>query len=135
MSAPATPCTLAEAFARQEGFYAEGSRSARNHNPGDIRWGSFARQHGATHGDTGDDRTGMAVFPTDEAGFRAYRELLSVNARLHNGTLVFGYLGATLREVVSRFAPPIENDTEAYLCNVCAWTGLTPSHILTAAML
>ena len=135
MAAPTGKLTLAEAFARQEGFYAPGSRSARNCNPGDIRWGSFARQHGATHGDRPDAQTAMAVFPSDEVGFAAYRALLSVKAYFVNGKLTAGYLGATLEQVISRFAPPSQNNTEIYITNVCDWTGFARTDVLTLEML
>ena len=36
-----------------------GSRSWRNNNPGNLRYGTFAQNHGAI----GRDRGGMAIFP------------------------------------------------------------------------
>lgn len=48
-----------------------GSRAYRNRNPGNIKYGSFARGHGAI----GQDSGGFAIFPNDAAGERAHRAL------------------------------------------------------------
>jgi hypothetical protein len=61
--------TWADAIARFEGFYSAGSRPARNHNPGDLK---FAGQPGAI----GQDSAGFAIFPDDATGFQAlYNQL------------------------------------------------------------
>jgi len=52
------------AIARFEGFFSPGSRPARDHNPGDLK---FAGQAGASGHDSG----GFAVFPDDATGFQA----------------------------------------------------------------
>ena len=49
-----------------------GSHSWRNNNPGNIKGGSFATEHGAT----GEDTSGFAVFPSEETGDTARRDLL-----------------------------------------------------------
>lgn len=54
----------AQAIATFEGFYSAGSRPARNHNPGDLK---YARQNGAT----GQDSGGFAIFPDDPTGWAA----------------------------------------------------------------
>lgn len=59
----------AAAIAQFEGFNVAGSRPARDHNPGDLK---FAGQYGAT----GKDPQGFAVFPDDATGFQAlYNQL------------------------------------------------------------
>lgn len=59
----------AQAIAQVEGFNTSGSRSARNHNPGDLK---YAGQAGATGKDSG----GFAVFPDDSTGWQAlYNQL------------------------------------------------------------
>ncbi len=123
--------TLLQAMARMEGFYAQGSRPQRNHNPGDLSWGEEARRFGATHGDPR-----FAVFPDDAVGWTALQRWLSVPARFDGeGRLVGGYLGASLRQVVARFAPPSENDSDGYLEFMCKSTGLAPNTIVTKDLL
>ena len=103
--------TLYMAISRQEGFYVEGSRAARNNNPGNLEYGPFTKTQGATGGDPR-----FAIFPTPEMGFAA----------LHNLFLTEPYRGLTLEQALNRFAPPVENDTRNYLANVCVWTGANP---------
>src|SRR3954465_5596677 len=93
---------LIDAIARQEGFGKHGTRAQRNHNPGNINAGVFARGHGAT----GADDKGYAVFPDAETGFRALAVLLKVS-----------YKGMTLRDTLLKYCPPAgdvrgANDTE-----------------------
>jgi hypothetical protein len=66
--------TWADAIARFEGFYSAGSRPARNHNPGDLK---FAGQPGAI----GQDSAGFAIFPDDATGFQALYNQLSKYVR------------------------------------------------------
>jgi hypothetical protein len=54
----------AGAIATFEGFYISGSRPARNHNPGDLK---YAGQPGAV----GQDSAGFAMFPDDPTGWTA----------------------------------------------------------------
>ncbi|MEK6397859.1 MAG: hypothetical protein V4734_07215, partial [Terriglobus sp.] len=49
--------------------------------------------------------------------------------------LVGGYMGATVRQVITRWAPPNENDTEKYIRDVCSFSGLTADTVLTPRML
>lgn len=123
--------TFSEAIAREEGFYTNGSRPQRNNNPGDLLWGDEAQRFGATHGDPH-----FAVFPDVETGWDALKKWLSVKAKIDgNGNLLAGYLGAPISKVIYRFAPPGENNSSAYLRNVCAWAEVTPDTILTAEIL
>ena len=119
--------TLLEAIAREEGYYVSGSRPQRNNNPGDLIFCAESQRFGATHGDPR-----FAVFPDDMTGWNALRRWLSVPAEFENGNLVAGYLGATLEQIVNRFAPPVENQTASYMANVCTWTSLSPSSIITS---
>lgn len=104
-----------EAVAREEGFYVLGTRPQRNHNPGDIEFGKFAQAHGAHSGDPR-----FAVFPDDATGFAAMRALFQAP----------GYKGLTVAQALNRWAPPVENRTNAYIANVCEWTGLTPETVI-----
>ncbi len=38
-----------------------------------------------------------------------------------------------IRDIISRWAPPTENDTERYIRNVCQWTGFGGNERLTEA--
>lgn len=108
--------TLIQAIARMEGWGVAGDLPTRNNNPGDICAGQFAEAHGAL---TAPGR--FAVFATAEEGFAALRDLLTRH-----------YAGMTVQAALNRYAPPVENDAQTYLNNVCEWTGLTPGTILTA---
>lgn len=62
--------------------------------------------------------TGFQQFDTPEAGIKAVDDQLRIYGSKHKLK--------TLREVISRYAPPSENDTEAYIKNVSQRTGLKP---------
>lgn len=114
--------TFCEAIARMEGWDAQGSsknRCQRNDNPGDICYGKFAISHGAT----GTDGR-FAIFPDVQTGFAAMSSLLEAS-----------YLGMTIEAAINKYAPPNENNTPRYIGNVCSWTELTPSMVLTSDLL
>lgn len=127
---------LLDAMAIREGFYVPHSRPQRNNNPLDLKYGPEAIRFGATHGDPR-----FAVFPDLATGWVAAARWLKVPAKFKavgddpHGELVGGYLGATLSQVIHRFAPPNENNTSAYLDFVCIATGLTPFTLLTPDLL
>lgn len=98
--------SLPEAIARQEGFYIDCSLAARNHNPGNIKFGAFAQRYKANR-----DPWGFAIFATDEVGWSALKGLL----------LTETYRDLTVEQCIYKWAPPSENDSAAYLQNVCAW--------------
>jgi len=110
---------ILEAMARMEGFYRRGSRPQRNNNPGDIEYGKFAQAHGATHAEQPAGR--FAVFPDAATGFEAMRALLESR----------GYAGLTVSQALNRWAPPVENDTNAYTANVCRWAECKPDDAIT----
>jgi hypothetical protein len=113
---PEQKLTFIQAIAKEEGFYVNGSRPQRDNNPGDIVYGRFTKAHGATGGDPR-----FAIFPTVDLGWQALRILLNEH-----------YAGLTVTAALNKFAPPVENATNLYINNVCKWTGLTPSTVLTA---
>lgn len=94
----------------------KGSRSYRNHNPGNLRSSPFAH---STDG-------GYAVFANDFVGFNALQWDLLQKSR---GNTVTGLNGkSTLRELIYVWAPPSDsNDTEAYIRSVVRATGLPES--------
>lgn len=109
--------TLIQAMASVEGFYAQTktpNRPQRNHNPGDLEYGNFAKDHGAI---ASDGR--FAVFPDDGTGFEAMRQLLLQH-----------YKGMTLEAALNKYAPPIENQTNQYMVLVCRMTGAIPETII-----
>lgn len=119
-----------EAIAREEGWLVPESRARRNHNPGNICWGKFALIHGASGIENipenlrDKEQPRFAYFKNDQSGFEAMSSLLEAS-----------YTGLTIRQAINKWAPSIENNTSAYIDNVCKWTGLTPETILTSALL
>lgn len=106
---------LACAIATQEGFFAPIQNGqiplpALLNNPGDLR---FASQPGA--------------IPEPNAGPHALAKFASLNLGV---TALYRQLwlqvaeGQTVRQIISQWAPPTENNTSAYLDNILSWTGL-----------
>ena len=87
-----------------------GTRAWRNNNPGNIRLYDFARKAGAI-GEAG----GFAVFPDEATGVRAVKNLL----------LSKNYKNLTIANAISRYAPPVENNTVAYQRSIERMTGLS----------
>lgn len=120
-----------QAMATMEGAYKQGSRPARNLNPLDLTFNGETVRFGATSGDPR-----FAVFPDLETGWKAGVRWLSIPAKFDTaGNLVGGYLGATMRKVIFRFAPPSENDPQVYLDFVCKEAGVGEDDLLTPALL
>lgn len=78
---------FAEAIARAEGFYVEGSRPARNNNPGDLRAWPGAEE----------DSDGYAVFDTPERGWAALESQLKVirdgQSHFYSLSMTFSQMG------------------------------------------
>ncbi|WP_115528063.1 MULTISPECIES: structural protein P5 [Xanthomonas] len=91
-------------------------RGVRNNNPGNIDRTGVAWQ--------GEDRTAaararetrFAVFDTPEYGFRALVKTLLTYQRKHGLR--------TVRGIINRWAPPVENDTGAYAHEVAKALGV-----------
>lgn len=115
---PKLPLTLIQAIAREEGFYdpnRPNDRPQRDNNPGDLEWHDWMARFGATKGDPR-----FAIFPSPATGFAALRHLLGFP----------GYKGKTITAAITEFAPGNENDTAAYIRNVCAWCESSPDTII-----
>ena len=100
-----------------------GDRNWRNNNPGNIEAGSFADSHGAIGSDGR-----FAIFPDAQTGMQALQSLLSSDT----------YQDLTIEEAMERYAPPAENDTDAYTSFIADNVGVdtsTPMSDLTAAQL
>jgi len=91
---------------------------------------------------------GYAIFPSVAIGWKAAQRWLSVPAKFTDtdpgdgrpkgphGYLVGGYLGATLEQIIFRFAPPGDsNNTEDYINYVVAKTGFDRKQIITLDLL
>jgi len=88
-------------------------RGIRNNNPGNIEFGEFAKSMGATGSDGR-----FAIFDTPEAGLAALAGLMRR----------YGRKGIdTVQGIVSRFAPPNENNTGAYVAGVASRLGIAPN--------
>ena len=86
-----------------------GNRNWRNNNPGNVEFGSFTQKHGALSGDPR-----FAIFPTYEAGRNAKRELIFQGKN---------YTNLSLSQAIARYAPPSENNTNAYIAGVLGAVG------------
>ena len=103
--------TLLEGMAKMEGFGKPGTRPTINNNPGDLEYGQFAINHGAT----GTDGR-FAIFPDVTTGYAAMKALLQEH-----------YGGMTLQQALDIYAPPIENNDNLYLKDVCSFVGCKPT--------
>lgn len=110
-----TKLTFLQSIAKEEGFYKTNSRPQRNHNPGDLEFHSWMNQFGATAGDPR-----FAIFPNSAQGFAALKHMFGFSI----------YKGKTVTQALHTFAPSSENDTSAYIANVCSWAECQPSDII-----
>lgn len=122
---------ILEAMAKMEGFGASPTnRPTRNNNPGDIEYGKFALAHGAIGNDGG-----YARFPDVSTGYAAMKSLLGSSA----------YAGLTVQAALNKWCPPATetdpsnpmtqgNNPSEYVQNVCKWTGLEPTDLLSEAL-
>lgn len=88
------------------------SRGLRNCNPGNIRQSKTHYKGEKSHSTD----SAFKQFETLEWGYRAIFMLLHTYR-------VRGY-GDTIAKMISRYAPPFENNTEAYISRVCQQTGI-----------
>ena len=88
-------------------------RGIRNNNPCNIRW--YAINNWV--GQVGKDESGFCIFDKPENGLRAAFILLRKGPR-------------TVKGIVERWAPPSENNTQAYIDFVCKRLGVTQDNHL-----
>ncbi len=94
-------------------------RGIRNNNAGNIRaTGNWQEWQGAI----GKDEAGFIIFDTAENGLRAmarilrnYRDLYQLN---------------TIEQIINRWAPPIENNTQSYVNHAAQIVGVNPNEPL-----
>lgn len=89
-------------------------RAVRNNNPGNIRigqkWKGLMPDYLMTPEQAAEKS--FCVFETPRDGFRAMAVIFNVYAKKHGLK--------TVRQVIDRWAPPNENNTDAYVKAVCA---------------
>lgn len=88
-------------------------RGIRNHNPGNIRHGDKWQGLAAEQPDSA-----FCTFTAPEYGIRAMGRILR-NYRRKYGL-------NTVRGIINRWAPPVENDTAAYVNHVAQALGVGP---------
>jgi hypothetical protein len=113
---------IADAIERQEG-YKPGTRAYRNNNPGNIWDGLTPQKRVRIWPRLPIDAKGFVVYPNYAAGRKELERQLQIKIDR----------GATLREAITAWAPPSENDTETYLAHVAAWTGISSKQVLSKA--
>ncbi|MBB4287604.1 hypothetical protein [Roseospira goensis] len=95
-------------------------RGIRNHNPGNIErgapWQGLAEPDEMTPVQRMEDR--FAVFKAPEWGIRAIARVLITYQDKHGLR--------TVRDMLNRWAPPVENDTGAYVERVARDMGVSP---------
>ena len=84
----------------------------RDNNPGDLK---FMGQREAT----GKDEKGFATFSTPEDGWQA----------LFHQIDLYQQRGLTIRQTIFKYAPPVENNTNAYLDFVLAHMAIDPKYL------
>lgn len=95
-------------------------RSVRNNNPGNIlrtniAWEGLQAEDAMTSEQRAEDR--YCVFKAPKWGFRALA--LDLDTKWHRGL-------HSVRQIISVYAPPNENDTDAYIAAVCRMMGVGP---------
>lgn len=94
-------------------------RGIRNNNPGNVERGKD-RWLGMSADQSSDSR--FLVFDTPEAGIRCLMRIL-INYQERHGI-------KTMREAINRWAPPVENNSSAYVQHVSRLTGFDPDEPL-----
>ncbi|UTM58287.1 structural protein [Photobacterium sp. CCB-ST2H9] len=94
-------------------------RGIRNNNPGNIEDNGTAWQ-----GRVGSDGR-FVIFDSPQNGIRALARTLKTYRNRHGLT--------TVRGIINRWAPPVENDTTAYVNHVAGALGVSPDMSLSEA--
>lgn len=95
-------------------------RGIRNNNPGNIDRHPGVKWKGMAPDQSGDAR--FVVFVSPEWGIRAIARTLITyqdSRQARDGSKI-----DTIREIVERWAPPVENNTSAYAKHVAELTGI-----------
>jgi hypothetical protein len=98
---------LAELIAQEEGFNVPGSLPNRDNNPGDLR-------HSPHSFHTASDPNAIGQIDTPADGW----------ADLERQLQLYAQRGLTLQQAIYEFAPPTENNSQAYLDFICQGLGV-----------
>jgi len=102
------------------------TRGVRNNNPGNIDYNQRNQWQGQLPPDPAIEKR-FARFDSAENGIRALAKLI-LAYRGKDGMPSVGGPGIdTVREVINRWAPGVENDTESYIKAVSAAVGVAPN--------
>ena len=102
------------------------ARGLRNNNPGNIDYNPRNDWQGQLPPDPAIEKR-FARFDLPENGIRALAKLL-INYRGKDGMPGVGLQGIdTVRETINRWAPSVENNTEAYIKAVSVEAGVLPN--------
>lgn len=96
-------------------------RGIRNNNPGNIRHGSAWQGMAAVQ-----DDPEFVTFVSPQYGYRAMYKILK-------HYILVGII--TIQAMTSRWAPPNENNTDAYVKSLCDYTALAPTDVVPEASL
>lgn len=94
-------------------------RGIRNNNPGNIRHGTNWQ---GLNPDGRKIDPAFCVFTAPVYGIRALAKVLTNYGKIHNLN--------TVRQIISRYAPPNENQTAAYIQSVAKQLGVYPDTII-----
>ena len=98
-------------------------RGVRNKNPGNIDRTSTVWQGEDRSQDALRREPRFCVFTTPEAGFRALAKTLLTYQNKHGLR--------TVRDIINRWAPPVENNTEAYITQVAREVGVGSREVVS----
>ncbi|UPT52957.1 capsid protein [Hafnia phage yong3] len=99
-------------------------RGIRNHNPGNIRWQD--EWQGLVKQSDRTDRS-FCQFTEPKYGIRALAKVILNYTKRKGMPNVGNERIDTVREIISRWAPPNENDTELYIQQVAKAVGVAPN--------
>ncbi len=109
---------MAQSFLNTPGL----PRGLRNNNPGNLRVLSNGQKW---LGEIDPDPEGFSRFSDIAYGLRAMITDLAGDI-MRDGR-------NTIRKLIYAYAPPFENDTEAYINSLAAYTGINPDSAITAS--
>lgn len=102
------------------------SRGIRNNNPGNIDHNPANKWQGELSHDKAIESR-FCRFSSPEYGIRALSKIL-INYQKKHGL-------DTVRKIINRWAPPVENDTGAYVVQVAKACNVSPDAIISVGQL